>query len=144
MPSASNLFHAECNVEHKICYLCLCFFCNLKTTNCFLRLPRLCNHSRNSKLSLRLNIALHILRWMCSLFMSMGWDYVSKLQPPPALLLIRQVIYEYREKGWNDSDRGNRRTLKRTYPRATLSTTDPTWTDSDANPVGPLWWEAGD
>jgi hypothetical protein len=38
-------------------------------------------------------------------FMSMGWDYVSELQPPTGLLFISQLTYEYREPRWNDTDR---------------------------------------
>jgi hypothetical protein len=37
--------------------------------------------------------------------MSMGWQYVSELQPPTALLFILQVIYEYGQPWWNDIDR---------------------------------------
>jgi hypothetical protein len=32
------------------------------------------------------------------LFMSMGWDDVSELQPPTGLLFIPQVIYEHGER----------------------------------------------
>jgi hypothetical protein len=39
------------------------------------------------------------------LFMSVGWDCVSELQPPPALLFIPQMIYEYGAQ-WNDMERG--------------------------------------
>jgi hypothetical protein len=40
------------------------------------------------------------------IIMSMGCDCVSELRPPAGLLLILQVIYEYREPWWNDIDRG--------------------------------------
>jgi hypothetical protein len=40
-------------------------------------------------------------------FMSMGWDYVSELQPPSGLLFIPQMIYEHGEPRWNDTDREN-------------------------------------
>jgi hypothetical protein len=36
----------------------------------------------------------------------MGWDYVSELRPPTDLLFIPQVMYEYGEPRWNDTDRG--------------------------------------
>jgi hypothetical protein len=38
--------------------------------------------------------------------MSMGWDYVSELRPATGLLFIPQIIYEYGEPRWNDTDRG--------------------------------------
>jgi hypothetical protein len=38
------------------------------------------------------------------------------------------------EQWWNDIDRENRRTRRKTYPSATLSTTNPTWLDPGANP----------
>jgi hypothetical protein len=42
--------------------------------------------------------------------------------------------YEFEERRWNDTDRGNRRTRRKTCPSATLSTTNPTWIDPGANP----------
>jgi hypothetical protein len=44
---------------------------------------------------------------LINLFMSTGRDYLSKLQPPTSLLFIPQMIYEYGEPRWNDTDRGN-------------------------------------
>jgi hypothetical protein len=41
--------------------------------------------------------------------------------------------YEFGERWWNDIDRGNRRTRRKTFPSATLSTTNPTWIDPGAN-----------
>jgi hypothetical protein len=38
--------------------------------------------------------------------MSMGWDYVSDLQPPAGLLFIPHMIYELENAWWNDVDRG--------------------------------------
>jgi hypothetical protein len=38
--------------------------------------------------------------------MSMRSDDVSELQPPTGLLFILQVIYEFGEPRWNDTDRG--------------------------------------
>jgi hypothetical protein len=49
------------------------------------------------------------------------------------LLFISQVIQEYIETRWNDTDRGRRRTLRKTCPSANFSTTNTTWTDQDAN-----------
>jgi hypothetical protein len=40
------------------------------------------------------------------LFMSMWWDYVSKLQPPTAPLFILKMIYKYGEPWWNCTVRG--------------------------------------
>jgi hypothetical protein len=43
--------------------------------------------------------------------------------------------YEFGERQWNDILTGeNRRTRRKTCPSATLSTTNPTWFDPDANP----------
>jgi hypothetical protein len=39
--------------------------------------------------------------------MSMGWNYVSELQPPTGLLFTPQVIYEYGEPRSSDIDREN-------------------------------------
>jgi hypothetical protein len=39
------------------------------------------------------------------------------------------MIYEYGEPWWNDIDRENQINWRETCPIATLSTTDPTWTD---------------
>jgi hypothetical protein len=50
------------------------------------------------------------------------------VHPPP------QVMYEYGEPRWNDVDRGSRRTRRRTFPHATLFTTNRTRTDPVANP----------
>jgi hypothetical protein len=54
---------------------------------------------------------------------------VSELRQPAGLLFIPEVIYEYGELRWNDTDRGNRRTWRKTCPSSTLFTTNPTWTD---------------
>jgi hypothetical protein len=40
------------------------------------------------------------------IIMSMGLDYVSKLQPQMGILFIPQVIYEHGDPCWNDIDRG--------------------------------------
>jgi hypothetical protein len=42
------------------------------------------------------------------------------------------MIYEYGEPQWND-DRGKPKNLEKTCPSATVSTTNPTWADLDAN-----------
>jgi hypothetical protein len=42
--------------------------------------------------------------------------------------------YEFGERRWNDIDRENRRTRRKTCPSATLSTTNPTWIEPGANP----------
>jgi hypothetical protein len=68
------------------------------------------------------------------LFMSIGWDNVSEMRPPKGLLFISQVMYEYGEARWNNTDRGNRRTRRKTCHSATWSSTNPTWTNPGANP----------
>jgi hypothetical protein len=68
------------------------------------------------------------------MFMSMGWDYVSDLRPPTGTFFVPQVTYEYGEPRWNDTDKGNRRNLRKTCPNTTLSTASITLTDPGANP----------
>jgi hypothetical protein len=63
----------------------------------------------------------------------MKWDYVSELHSPTGLLFTLQ-IYENRESWWNDIDRENRRTRRKSCPSVTSSTTNPTWIDPVANP----------
>jgi hypothetical protein len=49
------------------------------------------------------------------------------------LILHPHMIYDYGERRWNDTDRGNRRYRRKTCPYATLFTTNPIWTDQGAN-----------
>jgi hypothetical protein len=49
------------------------------------------------------------------------------------ILFIPYDIYMYGQPQWADTDMENRRTRRKTCPIATLSTTNPTWTDLDAN-----------
>jgi hypothetical protein len=39
------------------------------------------------------------------LFMSMGRDCVSELQPPTVIMFIHKMIYEHGEPRWNDFDK---------------------------------------
>jgi hypothetical protein len=66
--------------------------------------------------------------------MSMERDDVSELRPLKGLLFIPQMINEYGETRWKDIDRESRRTLRKTCPSATLSTTNPRWIEPGANP----------
>jgi hypothetical protein len=66
--------------------------------------------------------------------MLMGWDYVSELQPLMGLLFISRW-YEYGEPQWNDIDRENRRTQRKTCPSATLPARSPRWSNLGANSV---------
>jgi hypothetical protein len=68
--------------------------------------------------------------WRDNLFTSTGWDCVSELRPPSHL----PRWYEYGAPRWNDIDRGNPKNLEKTCPSATLSITNPTWTEPGANP----------
>jgi hypothetical protein len=73
-------------------------------------------------------------RWTL-LFMLMGWDYVSGQLPPTGLLFISQMVYMSTENpGGMMLAREDRRTRRRTYPSATLSTTNPAGTDPSTNP----------
>jgi hypothetical protein len=67
------------------------------------------------------------------LFKSKGVRLNPKLQPLVGLLFIPQAMYEYEESRWKDTGE-NRRTLRKTCPSATLSTTNPIWTGPGANP----------
>jgi hypothetical protein len=61
-----------------------------------------------------------------------GLRLFSELWPPAGLLFIPQ-IYDWKatvEWYWRE----NRRTRRKTCPSATLSTTNPTWTDLGVNP----------
>jgi hypothetical protein len=49
--------------------------------------------------------------------MSMGRDYVSELRPPTGLLFIPQIIYEYEQPRWNDTDRGKPKNSEETLPQ---------------------------
>jgi hypothetical protein len=43
-------------------------------------------------------------------------------------------VFQVMEHRWNEIDRGKPTTRKKTCPSATLSTTNPTWTDPGSNP----------
>jgi hypothetical protein len=60
-------------------------------------------------------------------------DEMKSLNYGHQLLFMLQVIYVYGEPWWNDTDRENRWTRRKTCD--TLSITNPTWTDPGANPV---------
>jgi hypothetical protein len=62
-------------------------------------------------------------------------ETVCKLRPLKGLLFIPQVVYKIGEPRWNDADRENRRTCRKTCITNTLSTTNPSWTGPGANPV---------
>jgi hypothetical protein len=51
---------------------------------------------------------------------------------------MKKVIFFYfsslMEHRWNEIDRGKPKYSEKTYPSATLSTTNPTWTDWGSNP----------
>jgi hypothetical protein len=63
-----------------------------------------------------------------------GCDYVSELLTLMDILFIPQMIYEYGQRWWNDTDRGKPKNSEKTCPSATLSTTNVTRTDPGANP----------
>jgi hypothetical protein len=69
-------------------------------------------------------------------FLEVGW-----VRPKCGCLLFLLAYYafhgwhEFGERRWNDILTGeNRRTRRKPYPSATLSTTKPTWIDPGANP----------
>jgi hypothetical protein len=43
-------------------------------------------------------------------------------------------VLQVMEHQWNETDRGKPKTRRKTCPSATLSTTNPTWTDPGSNP----------
>jgi hypothetical protein len=77
---------------------------------------------------------IYMIIIIAMLFMSIGRDCASELPPPTGLLFIPQMIYEYGEPRWNNIDRDNRRTRRKTCPIASLSTTKPIWNDPGSNP----------
>jgi hypothetical protein len=79
---------------------------------------------------LRLNQYIFVRCDFSMLFTSTRQEYVSQLHSPTGLLYISKTIYEYRHLRWNDTDRNNRRTWRNPCPSATLSTTNPTQTNS--------------
>jgi hypothetical protein len=66
--------------------------------------------------------------------MLMGWDYVSEMWSPMGLSLIPQMIYVYGVSQWNDIDRANWRTQRKTCIITSLFNTNPTWADPGVNP----------
>jgi hypothetical protein len=50
------------------------------------------------------------------------------------LLFTPQMIYEYGEPRWINTDRRKPKNWEKTCPSATLPTANPTWTDPVANP----------
>jgi hypothetical protein len=58
------------------------------------------------------------------------WNWTGKLPivHPPGNTIVNT------EQRWNDTNRENRRTRRKTCPSATLSNTDPTWTALGVNP----------
>jgi hypothetical protein len=64
--------------------------------------------SKNEKPSALLNLFQHLhisTEFLFVLFMSMGRRCVSELWPQRGLLFISQVMYEYGQLQWNDTDR---------------------------------------
>jgi hypothetical protein len=69
------------------------------------------------------------------LIMSMGWDCVSELRPSICLLSILREIYDVEEQRWNDIDRKNPKNSEKNQSKCQfVYHTNPTWTDSGANP----------
>jgi hypothetical protein len=62
------------------------------------------------------------------LFMSMGRD-----EPIRGVLFIPNNLHENGDAWWNGIDGGNRRTRRKICPSATLSATNPTWTEPGKN-----------
>jgi hypothetical protein len=68
-----------------------------------------------------------------SVFVLMGWDSVSELQPSTGLLSTSRWYMSMDSHGGMILTEENRRTRKRTCPSVALSTINPTWTDQGAN-----------
>jgi hypothetical protein len=60
-------------------------------------------------------IFVYFCNFISMLFMSMKWDYVSKLRPVMGLLFIPQ--YKCGEPQWNDINRENWRTRRKNLSR---------------------------
>jgi hypothetical protein len=50
------------------------------------------------------------------------------------IIIVFVVLFLVMEHRWNEIDRGKPKYLGKTYPSATLSTTNPTCTDPGSNP----------
>jgi hypothetical protein len=70
----------------------------------------------------------------CSCCWCRGRHYVSEPRPPTGLLFVPQMVYEYEEPRWHDTEGGNRRPWRKTCHSATLLITNPTLTNLSANP----------
>jgi hypothetical protein len=68
------------------------------------------------------------------LFISMGVRLCLWTAATNRLLVHPQMIHEYKEPRWNNTDRGKPKNSEKTRPSATLSTTSPTRIDPSANP----------
>jgi hypothetical protein len=66
--------------------------------------------------------------------MSMGWEYERELRPPTGIMFIPRFICEYGGSQLNDIDRGKQRPRRKACPNATMSTTNYTRADPQANP----------
>jgi hypothetical protein len=66
--------------------------------------------------------------------MAMGREYVSELRPPRDYCSSSQMVHEYGEPRFNDTDREIRIARRKTCPTATFSKTNPMLTDPGANP----------
>jgi hypothetical protein len=83
------------------------------------------------------------MSWLFMLYISMGWDYVSEIQPSTSLLFIPQMIYEY-ECRRNGTHRENRRTRRKLRTSATSPVQHKSHMDLPVGEPGPLQWEAND
>jgi hypothetical protein len=72
-------------------------------------------------------LKLRVIVFYYCFFMSMSWGSVSELRPTAGLLFISQMIYEYGQPRWNDTDRGRPKNAEKTYPSTTLYTTNLIW-----------------
>jgi hypothetical protein len=72
--------------------------------------------------------------WLCRWRVTMSLNAATN-KPIVRLSFSPHMIYAYGEPRWNDTDRGKpKNSEEKTCPSATLSTTNPTWTDHGAIP----------
>jgi hypothetical protein len=74
---------------------------------------------------------------------SMGWDDVSELLPLTDIFFISQMIYGYRERRWNDTDRGKAKNSEKNLSQC-HSVHHKSHMDWPGREPGTPWWQAGD
>jgi hypothetical protein len=81
--------------------------------------------------------------YSASLFMSMGWECVSELRPTTGLFFIPQMVCEYGELRWNNTDRENTKNSEKDLSQCHF-VLHKSHTDWSGRELGPPRWESAD